>query len=574
MPGGLMQLVNKGAQDQLVTGSPSFTHFRSVYKRHTEFAMEHFRLDFRSTNLDLNPTISKSMRVRVDRNAQMLHDCYVHVSLPDIYSPIARVTPGLHPELAPDATGIGYEFQWIPNLGYNMINSVSLLINGTAIVTHRGEWLKLYSYITHSANKRKIVDGMIGNVPELTDPANAKNRTNQYPHSITNGLTIAQPSILARDLVIPLHFWFCEDIGTALPLVALQYSEVEIVVEFASIYDLFTVRDVRDTSASAFGNVLSTTPRTFGQRIRGDPASPEFAMHHFLSPPVISGAPQNLSLTTWALNPYIEANYIFLGDAEVIQLAKSDNSFKIKENRVITVPGLYGAGNDIELVLVNLCTRVVWVAQRSDVIANNGVDNYTNQLNPPYGRYQNRTVMTPWYSSGAAIGQNQSATDILIDGVIVFDGAERFNAKTFDFFRYLENYRHSNGNVSGLPGIYLYSFALEHDTPQPTGHVNGSMFNKTILRLTIQDPPGVSTEMFIAEDCVLKTTALSALPVSVTANTPGDVVGRGLRPDQVIRTVIKPADSVRPYTYTVSVYVESYNFLRITRGIANVVFSS
>ena len=569
-----MQLVNKGAQDQLVTGSPSFTHFRSVYKRHTEFAMEHFRLDFRSTNLDLNPTISKSMRVRVDRNAQMLHDCYVHVSLPDIYSPIARVTPGLHPELAPDATGIGYEFQWIPNLGYNMINSVSLLINGTAIVTHRGEWLKLYSYITHSANKRKIVDGMIGNVPELTDPANAKNRTNQYPHSITNGLTIAQPSILARDLVIPLHFWFCEDIGTALPLVALQYSEVEIVVEFASIYDLFTVRDVRDTSASAFGNVLSTTPRTFGQRIRGDPASPEFAMHHFLSPPVISGAPQNLSLTTWALNPYIEANYIFLGDAEVIQLAKSDNSFKIKENRVITVPGLYGAGNDIELVLVNLCTRVVWVAQRSDVIANNGVDNYTNQLNPPYGRYQNRTVMTPWYSSGAAIGQNQSATDILIDGVIVFDGAERFNAKTFDFFRYLENYRHSNGNVSGLPGIYLYSFALEHDTPQPTGHVNGSMFNKTILRLTIQDPPGVSTEMFIAEDCVLKTTALSALPVSVTANTPGDVVGRGLRPDQVIRTVIKPADSVRPYTYTVSVYVESYNFLRITRGIANVVFSS
>jgi hypothetical protein len=574
MPGGLMQLVNKGAQDQLVTGSPSFTHFRSVYKRHTEFAMEHFRLDFRSTNLDLNASIPKSMRVRVDRNAQMLHDCYVHVSLPDIYSPIARVTPGLHPELAPDATGVGYEFQWIPNLGYNMINSVSLLINGTAIVTHRGEWLKLYSYITHTANKRKIVDGMIGNVTELTDPANAGNRVNQYPHSITNGAAIAQPSILARDLVIPLHFWFCEDIGTALPLVALQYSEVEIVVEFASIYDLFTVRDVRDTSTSLFGNVLSTTPRTFGQRIRADPAFPEFAMHHFLSPPVISGASQNLSLTTWALNPYIEANYIFLGDAEVIQLAKSDNSFKIKENRVITVPGLYGAGNDIELVLVNLCTRVVWVAQRSDIHANNGVDNYTNQLGAPYGRYQNRTVMTPWYSSGSAIGQNQSATDILIDGVIVFDGAERFNAKTFDFFRYLENYRHSNGNVSGLPGIYLYSFALEHDTPQPSGHVNGSMFNKTILRLTIQDPPIVSTETTIAEDCILKTTALSALPVSVSANTPGDVVGRGLRADQVIRTVTKPTETVRPYTYTVSVYVESYNFLRITRGIANVVFSS
>jgi hypothetical protein len=568
MPGGLMQLVNKGAQDQLVTGSPSFTHFRSVYKRHTEFAMEHFRLDFRSTNLDLNTTISKSMRVKVDRNAQMIHDCYVHVSLPDIYSPIAPVSPGRHVELAPDATGIGYEFQWIPNLGYNMIQSVSLLINGTVIVRHTGEWMKLYSYITHDGNKRRIVDGMVGNVPELYDPANAYNRRNQYPHSITTSTAVAQPSILARDLVIPLHFWFCEDIGTALPLVALQYSEVEIVVEFAPIYDLFTVRDVRETSASAFAN----PPGTFGQRIRADPASSQFAMSNFLSPPNMGLSVINTSLVTWALNPYIEANYIFLGDAEVVQLAKSDNSFKIKDNRVVTVPGLYGAGNDIELVLVNLCTRVVWVAQRSDVIANNGVDNYTNQLKNPYGPYQ-AGIMTPWYSSGSAVGQNQSAFDALIDGVIVFDGAERFNAKTFDFFKYLENYRHHHGNVSVLPGIYTYSFALEHDTPQPSGHVNGSMFNKTILRLTLQDPPFVQNQI-VLPGCILKSTALSPVPVNVTNNTPGDIPGRGLRPDQVISIVTKTPEAIRPFTYTVTVYVESYNFLRITRGIANVVFSS
>jgi hypothetical protein len=568
MPGGLMQLVNKGAQDQLVTGSPSFTFFRSVYKRHTEFAMEHFRLDFRSTNLDLNLSIPKTMRARVDRNAQMLHDCYIHVSLPDIYSPVSSVTPGLHPELAPDASGIGYEFQWIPNLGYNMINSVSLLINGTAIVTHTGEWMKLHSYITYSANKRRIIDGMIGNIPELSDPANAGQRKNQYPHSITTGSTAAQPSILARDLVIPLHFWFCEDIGTALPLVALQYSEVEIVVEFTSIYDLFTVRDVRDTSTSAFDG----SNGTFGQRIAPDPSFSEFNFTNFLSPPNIIGVPTNPSLTSWALNPYIEANYIFLGDAEVIQLAKSDNSFKIRQTRPVVVPGLYGAGNDIELVLVNLCSRVVWVAQRSDVIANNGVDNYTNQLQNPYGPFRN-TTMTPWYSSGSAIGQNQSATDILIDGVLVFDGAERFNPKTFDFFRYLENYRHHNGNVSILPGIYTYSFALDHDTPQPSGHVNGSMFNKTILRLTMQDPP-FTTSSIVIPGCILKSTALSNAPVNVTSQTPGDIVGRGLRPDQVISIVTKPSEAVRPYTYQVTVYVETYNFLRIARGIANVVFSS
>jgi len=563
MPGGLMQLVNKGAQDQLVTGSPSFTHFRSVYKRHTDFAMEHFRLDFRGVNLDLNQTLTKSFRVKVDRNAQLVHDCYVHVTLPDIFSPIHPITPGLHPELAPDATGIGYEFQWIPNIGYNMINSVSVLINGTAIVTHTGEWMKLYSYITHDANRRKIVDDMVGNVPEMYDPANAPQRFNQYPHSIS-GTNVAQPSILGRDLVIPLHFWFCEDIGLALPLVALQYSEVEFVVEFATIYDLFTVRDVRDANPAG----------TFGQRIRATPASPEFNINYFLSPPFPNGSPINPSLTTWALRPYVEANYIFLGDAELVNLAKSDNSFKIKDNRVVSVPGVHGAGNDIEMTLVNLCTRVVWVAQRSDVQANNGFDNYTNQLAPPYSPYRSfnmgglmpnspRNTVTPWYSSGNAMGQNLSAEDTLIDGVIVFDGAERFNVKTFDFFSLLENYRHHTGKL--IPGIYTYSFALDHHTHQPSGHVNGSMFNKTILRLTTQDPPYTQNSQ-VTSTCVVKSTVFNQRPTPVNS--------AGLNPEQVVTVVTKTAQDVRAFTYNVRAYVEAYNFLRITRGIANVVFSS
>jgi hypothetical protein len=553
MPGGLMQLVNKGAQDQLVTGSPSFTHFRSVYKRHTEFAMEHFRLNFRGTNLELNANLTKSFRVKVDRNAQLLHDCYVHVSLPDIFSPVNPVTPGLHPEISPDATAIGYEFQWIPNIGYNMINSVSVLVNGTAIVTHSGEWMKLYSYITHDANKRKIVDQMVGNVPELYDPANAYNRRNQYPHAISTTANVAQPSILGKDIVIPLHFWFCEDIGTALPLVALQYSEVEFVIEFAPIYDLFTVRDVRNSATT-----------TFGKRIKADPSATEFLLNRFLGPPLPNGIPINPSLISWKLNPYIEATYIFLGDAEVVQLAKSDNSFKIKDIRVVAVPGVHGAGNDVELTLVNLCTRVVWVAQRSDVEANNGVDNYTNQLSSPYSLYT--TSLTPWFSTGSAVGQNLSAPDILIDGTIMFDGAERFNTKTQDFFSLLENYSHHTGRL--IPGINTYSFALDHHTHQPSGHVNGSMFNKTLLRLTLQDPP-YKTSSQTTRTCVVKSTALNQRPVPVSTSRISVY-----SPDQVVSVIAKTPADVREFTYTVRAYVESYNFLRITRGIANVVFSS
>jgi hypothetical protein len=472
--------------------------------------------------------------------------------LPDIYSTINPITPGIHPEIARDATAIGYEFQWIPNLGYNMINSVSVLINGTAIVTHTGEWMKLYSYITHNANKREIIDKMIGHVPELNDPANAYNRRNQYPHSLSTPAKVAQPSILGRELVIPLHFWFCEDVGSALPLVALQYSEVEIVVEFASIYDLFTVRDVRDSNPAG----------TFGQRIRADPAFPEFTLNRFLSSPLPLGTPLNPSLLTWALNPYIEANYIFVADAEMVHMAKGDNSFIIKDTRPVVVPGLHGAGNDIELTLVNLCTRVVWVSQRSDAEANNDVDNYTNQLTSSYSPH--RMNMTPWFSSGPAIGQNQSAPDSLIDGTIIFDGAERFNRKTQDFFSLLENYRHHTGKL--LPGINTYSFALEHVSQQPSGHVNGSMFNKTLLRITLQEPPFLASSSTTRE-CVIKSTAFNRRPVPVITTSI-------FNPDQVVSLISKTSTDVRDFTYTIRAYVEAYNFLRITRGIANVVFSS
>lgn len=558
MPGGLIQLVGKGAQDYLVTGNPSFTHFRTVYKKHTEFAMEHFRLDFRTTHLDLPQSGSRTMRVKVDRNAQLVHDCYIHVTLPDIFSPVNPITPGVHPEVRPDATAIGYEFQWIPNLGYNMIRSVSVLINGTAVVTHTGEWMKLYSYTQHDANKRAIVDRMVGHEKEVIDPANAFDRLNQYPHAISTSTQIAGPSILGRELIIPLHFWFCEESGNALPLVSLQYSEVEFVVEFRNIYELFTVLDVRDSNPAG----------TFGQRIAPDPASPEFSMDHFLSPPNSDASPSNPSLKTWTLNPYVEANYIFLGDAELVQLAKSDTAYHFREIRPVQLDKAYGAGNDLELTMTNLCTRIIFGGQRSDVLANNGWDNYTNWYtpNPPLDA-TSLVVMTPWYSSGIQAGQNINDSQILVDATLMLDGAERFPAKERNFFSLLQNYRHHSGKtVTGLPGLYTYSFALDHTT-QPSGHLNGSMFNKTVLRFTTQDPPITSLAGGVTQNCVYKSSALSMNPVVVT--NPAEV-----NPDQVVSVIDKSQSQVRAYTYQVRAYVESYNFLRVIRGIANVMFSS
>ena len=570
MPGGLLQLVGKGAQDQLVTGNPSFTHFRSVYKRHTEFAMEHFRLYFKTSLLTYPTSGSLRLRTKVERYAQLINDCYLSIDLPDIYSPVVPVSnlPANAP-INTSSTAIGYEFNWVRNLGYNMIRHVSVLVNGQEIVRHTGEWMKLYANLTFDANKKEILNRMIGNVPDMYDPANAQGRMNQYPHSISTPSTYAEPSIYGRTLLIPLHFWFCETVGQALPLVALQQSEVEIVVELRNANELFTVRDPRTT--------LNSVPNpNFGVRVAPDTSDTNFAWSHFLSPPMYAAPTLNLTpdARSWRFNPFIEANYIFVGDMEMAYIARSEHTFMISQIDSVQAEGQYGPSNDLELTMKNLVTRILWVAQRSDRVLQNDWDNYTNWVDPYTSPF---VPALGWYTSGRTQPSNVSQRDTLLESTLVLDGQERFSPKQTLFFSGMELYRHQTGNP--IPGVYEYSFALDNNPIQPSGHLNGSMFNKTLLRNTWVLPPyseSVSNGSAQTAVCILRSTVNSLNPVVIPNPNIRDDKGILIYgPEDVVTVIRKDANApTYQYTFNVRAYVQSYNFLRIMGGIGNVVFSS
>ena len=577
MPGGLIQLVGVGAQNELVNGNPSMTHFRAVYRRHTNFAMEQIRMPFTSSNLEFSTTGTRTISCRVDRYAQLLHDCYLVLTLPDIWSPLKYLN-GQSPPTGYDSrtNSIGYEFQWIRNIGYNLIDHVDLTMNGQVIQRLRGEWLKLYSYMTHDANKRDIVDQMVGNVPEIYDPAHAYDRNGQYPHAITpTDLPPAspqtrtpEPSIRARRLVVPLHLWFCENPGMALPLVSLQNSEVYIEVTLRNLNDLYTVVDVTP----------GTT--TYGTRV-----SPEnYPLQLFLSPPTVTGTPSVPTVTSFFPDPYVEGNFIYLTEMEMNQLARADQTFLVKTVSYISKEGQFGGNTDLELPMFNLVTRIVFAAQRSDRLAVNDWDNYTNWTNTdraPWSAISADTV-TGLYSSGQQQITSIAPRDAVIDGVLLFDGKERIQTKPLPFFSLLQMYRHITGQTPSLPGVYMYSFALDHATYQPSGSVNGSMFNKIILRLTLQqpapltvNPDGGSTSTQV---CVLTSTLFSPNPTVIPAaniNLVDPKTGKPLYPPGTITTVVQTNDNiVFTFTYTVGAYVESINFLRIVSGLGNLVFAS
>lgn len=574
MPGGLIQLVGVGAQNELINGNPSMTHFRAVYRRHTNFAMEQIRMPFSSSNLEFSTTGPRTISCRVDRYAQLLHDCYLVLTLPDIWSPLKFLNGSSAPTGYDSRTNsIGYEFQWIRNIGYNLIDHVDLTMNGVVIQRLRGEWLKIYSYLTHDANKRDIVDQMVGNVPELYDPAHAYDRNGQYPHAITPvnlpptfpQTRTPEPSIRSRRLVIPLHFWFCENPGMALPLVSLQNSEVFIEVTLRSLNDLYTVVDVTPGTS------------TYGTRV-----SPEnYPLQLFLSPPTATGVPSTPTVTTFFPDPYIEGNFIYLTEMEMNQLARADQTFLVKTVNYISKEGQFGGNTDLELPMFNLVTRIVFAAQRSDRIAVNDWDNYTNWTNPYRAPWTaiSSDVVTGLYSSGQQQITSTYPRDAMIDGLLLFDGKDRIQTKPLPFFSLLQMYRHITGQTPSLPGVYMYSFALDHATYQPSGAANGSMFNKIILRLTLQQPiPQSVGGASSTQVCVLTSTLFSPNPTVIPAaniNLTDPNTGKPLYPPGTITTVVQTNDNVIfTFTYTVGAYVESINFLRIVSGLGNLVFAS
>lgn len=99
---------------------------------------------------------------------------------------------------------------WTRNIGNVMIKEVELEIGGSRIDKHYGDYLHIWNELTQCAEKEDGYNVMIGNTTSLTTPAS---------------------SVPAARLYVPLRFWFCDNAGLALPLIALQYHEVKVNFE-------------------------------------------------------------------------------------------------------------------------------------------------------------------------------------------------------------------------------------------------------------------------------------------------------------------------------------------------------
>ena len=197
MTNGLIQLVAQGAQDAYLTENPQITFFKKIYRRHTNFALEAIE----QTNLG-TVAFGGKFSVEVARNGDLINRIMLEVDLP---------------ELSGATTANGY-VDWV---GHRLIEEVWVEIGGQQVD------IKDYNF-NWAMDQLREGDNL--------------------GYETMLGKTGSDHNAGSKRLYIPIRVWFSDDIGLALPLVALQYHQVKLTFRLASKDSLF------DTSANSTAN--------------------------------------------------------------------------------------------------------------------------------------------------------------------------------------------------------------------------------------------------------------------------------------------------------------------------------
>jgi hypothetical protein len=434
MGGGLLQLVAYGAQDAYLSGNPQITFWKGLFKRHTNFAMEPFRVNFTG-----QAAWGTKHSAVLGRHADLLYSTYLEVVLP---------------------AGVFNNDQG--RLGYNLIKYVELNVGGQQIDRLYGEWLYLWDALTSDLTTSKKLWNMVGLGPNtgsatqgFTDGTAAISSTATFSTTIAATTNITDPNAtctsgkvaLPNVVYIPLTFFYTRNPGAALPLISLQYHEVKI--------------DLQWNDAQ-----------------------------------FIAGAYQNAATLKNPVQAAIYVDYIYLDTEERRRMAQESHEYLIEQTQYNEDKGISSYSNRIDLTFNHPVKELVWVVQPSNYRNCKLPPNpASGAIGAGLG---SRVASGPNANSTGATGRLTPFTydlDAVESQTLQINGQDRLDKRYGDYFNQTQMYQHHTGlgatvqTTSSMPvhqaGIYMYSFALKPEEHQPSGTCNFSRIDTATIVMNI-----------------------------------------------------------------------------------------
>ena len=378
MTSGIIQLVsslNQKSSDFLI-GNPQITFFKSLYKQYSNFYIT-------TTEQTINgePNFNKSINCTIDKSGDLLKSIYLEITLPDINKP-------------ENVSWYGYT----NNIGCNIIKSITLRINDQIIDKLYGESIDIYNNINNIDTSALTL--------EYNSEFSLRNISDTIDYN-------------KRHVYIKLPFWFSKSSGVALPICALNNSDIDLDIEF----------------------------RKFNEVIKIDNY-------------------QNIDNLTIKSNSKFDCKII----SEYIYLDKNERVFFQKNTHTYLIEQLQFNGEDvltrfdinksIYLNFKNPIKELFWVIT-SD---NNNID--SNLEND----YNNFTKYTTYYS-------NYSDTfDTL---TIKLNSMTLLEDQPATYYRLIQSHLYHNNKRN--KHIYSYSFSLNPNDSQPSGALNFSDLNNVLF---------------------------------------------------------------------------------------------
>jgi hypothetical protein len=560
MAGGLLNLVSQGQQNIMLNGNPSKTFWKSTYKKYTNFGKQNFRLDYEGTPT-LSLTHESTYTFKVKRYADLLMDCYLSFDLPNIWSPIFPPRKVIDNNNVEYTDWVPYEFKWIESIGALLINKITITCGNQKLQEFSGQYLLSAVQRDFSAQKLKLFNEMIGNIPELNDPGNSGSYVNTYPNAYyTTNAAGAQPSINGRTLYIPLNAWFCLKSQMAFPLVSLQYNELVITITLKPIKDLFQIRDVFDNINGY--PYIAPNFNEFSQQ-----------MHRFLQTPPDVSIDINSYIdkrSIWNANIHLNCTYCFLSNDESTLFAQNSQTYLIKQVYEKIFYNLSGA-NKVDLESLGMVSSWMFFLRRSDANLRNEWINYTNwpynylpyqvELASVSGTFPNPNKLAGPVNIGPGVSPYETLTGLQVTGVynpqnhknilttmaILLDGDYRENTLPSGIFNFVEKYVRTSGYAPN--GLYCYNFCLDTSpfNLQPSGAMNMSRFTNIQFELTTIIPP---------IDPYAQT-------LNICDEESGDIIG-----------INKPTWRIFEYNYDLYVYEERINIVMFVGGNAALMYAT
>jgi len=250
-----MQLVAYGAQDIYLTGNPQITFFKVVYRRHTNFSMESIEQTWNG-----DPTTGRATAT-ISRNGDLVYRLYLQQTV-TVCTPPPQVA---NKSFDGDGSGCGSSGSQgccnsdygpvVYNPGHLVIRHVEVEIGGQRIDHQTGAWMEVWAQLTQE-NSAAVL-GVVGDnsgtkfqnmargggcvvlssqngkhsVSEPVSWAGRKSKPNGVSNTNAANARRLKPRFTKYDAYVPLQFWFCRNPGLALPLIALQYHEVRVILQ-------------------------------------------------------------------------------------------------------------------------------------------------------------------------------------------------------------------------------------------------------------------------------------------------------------------------------------------------------